>query len=111
MINDRELIELAAKIAGDEIATGKWDGESLVIFTGEKAYTWNPLKNDTDALRLACTLSLGLTCDGRGIWAHTLPGVTPRLGASASEAKSDEDAMQKLRRCITRCAAEAGGMQ
>lgn len=51
-MDDRELLELAAKAAGGEISTGRWNGGALHIYTGEKSYTWNPLTDDGDAMRL-----------------------------------------------------------
>jgi len=55
MMNDRELLELAAKAAGVEL---KYDtfgkGENA-----DRVYSyWNPLVDDGDALRLAVKLSI-----------------------------------------------------
>ena len=53
-MTDRELLELAAKAVGKD---------SRLLPFDLNDWTWNPLKNDGDALRLA--VSLGLL-DGSG---------------------------------------------
>lgn len=57
-MNDRELLELAAKAAGFEF---EWhDGFGLKIIGNG---WWDPIESDGDALRLACTLGLTVECD------------------------------------------------
>jgi hypothetical protein len=58
-MSDRELLELAAKAAGD-FTTAKYyrvaDDLPVVFMLNDKP--WNPLKDDGDALRLAVKLGL-----------------------------------------------------
>lgn len=61
-MNDRELLELAAKAAGLKYIkpADSYDG-SMGLAVGEnpmRTRTWNPLTNDGDALRLAVRLEL-----------------------------------------------------
>lgn len=70
-MEDRELLELAAKAAG---MTGGWgdhidyhNGEVdlsnyWVVQEGDEIFFWNPLEDDGDALRLAMVLELGVVC-------------------------------------------------
>jgi len=59
-MNDRELLELAAKAAGFE-----WryedDGQMSVFMYDRRWIFWNPLTDDGDAFRLAVILRLDLT--------------------------------------------------
>lgn len=66
-MTDRELLEAAAKAAGLKIIRSRLDdpvhGDFLMAGAGErnpgqKAYPWNPLDDDGDALRLAAKLYL-----------------------------------------------------
>lgn len=54
-MTDRELLELAAKVAGVEI--NAVIGET---FWRSDGITWNPLTDDSDALRLAHSLEMTL---------------------------------------------------
>lgn len=69
-MNDRELLELAAKAAG---VIGEWNGPfNCLLLTGTQTNagceTWNPLTDDGDALRLAVKLDLTIYRPG------SLPG-------------------------------------
>jgi hypothetical protein len=103
-MNDRELLELAAKAAGIEVHTIE-DADGVVHWDG-----WNPLTDDGDALRLAVTCRLTVCPDGHAT-------------VSASEAWRDRDpngvfVTQSVRECgdkhaatrraIVRAAAEIG---
>jgi hypothetical protein len=55
-MNDRELLEAAAKAAG--ITTGIVNDAFFELREGELYAKWNPLKSDGDALRLAVKLGL-----------------------------------------------------
>jgi hypothetical protein len=59
-MNDKELLEFAAKAAGIKIKGYYEDEPSLSIKPGPKLPTarWNPLTDDGDALRLAVKLRL-----------------------------------------------------
>lgn len=58
-MNDRELLELAAKAAG--ISIDYWAGDCPRITTAAFPVAWNPLTDDGDALRLAVELRLNFT--------------------------------------------------
>lgn len=59
-MNDRELLELAAKAAGFE-----WryedDGRMSVFMCDRRWIFWNPLTDDGDAFRLSCLLRISVT--------------------------------------------------
>lgn len=57
-MNDRELLELAARAAGIDPALA----EPINFSTGVEYY-WNPLTDDGDALRLAVKRGLVVTLD------------------------------------------------
>ena len=57
MKTDRELLELAAKAAGE--LTPSWYGNSA--YMGGVLSRWNPLTDDGDALRLAVKLGLNIS--------------------------------------------------
>lgn len=56
MTDDRELLEQAAKAAGIDLTGAHFNG-TFVFWTPRKP-NWNPLKDDGDALRLACSIPL-----------------------------------------------------
>ena len=58
-MNDRKLLEAAAKAAGHGI---EFDDASGLIFMGNKftGVLWNPLHNDGDALRLSAGLRINV---------------------------------------------------
>lgn len=63
-MNDRELLELAAKAAGHKI--GNWieaQGFKSGFATDAQVEVWNPLTDDGDALRLAVKLQLTIEND------------------------------------------------
>jgi hypothetical protein len=70
-MNDRELLELAAKAAGLSVeflshANGLETVTALYPQPNNRiadGYLWNPLEDDGDALRLAVKLHIGLTFD------------------------------------------------
>lgn len=64
-MNDRELLEMAAKAAGIYLDWHVPDGASPWVITGEgvdrgPGYSWGPLVDDGDALRLAAKLDLAI---------------------------------------------------
>ena len=86
-MTDRELLELAAKAAGIEELRNElmqFFGVKVWAKKGNATYTWNPLTDDGDALRLAH--KLGLLSDVP-VWPRTL---------------------EETRRAIVRAAAEIG---
>lgn len=101
MKTDRELLELAAKAAGDEPA--RWtDDENALLLIG-KQYPWNPLADDADAFRLAMQLDMMLDDIRRGHMAGFVVAVCN--GVAAYEAKG-MDKCAAMRRAIV-CAAAA----
>ncbi|KSG74358.1 hypothetical protein AO961_18785 [Pseudomonas aeruginosa] len=115
-MNDRELLELAARAAGMNIQRSRLDdplhrdflmnGEGLRN-PGQCSFPWNPLTDDGDALRLAVKLRFEVQCylgmasviydDGSPDGAY--------LQQNPEKGQSDE---QATRRAIVRAAAEIG---
>ena len=60
-MNDKELLELAAKAAGIRL---EWDGDpeiwSPIYYDGKTYHAFNPLTDDADALRLAVKLDMNV---------------------------------------------------
>lgn len=59
-MNDRELLELAAKAAGYMVRSDLTYGDGIIINDG---VLWNPLTDDGDALRLAVKLGMDVYVD------------------------------------------------
>jgi hypothetical protein len=61
-VNDRELLELAAKAAGIENLGWAAMSDAMQAITGvpERRGLWNPLTDDGDALRLAVKLGIAV---------------------------------------------------
>ena len=110
-MNDRELLELAAKAAGHG-DVWSLDNNPEVTYIGPRYdggtvryRVWNPLHNDGDALRLAVALRLELEygsdfvnvgrSKGDGEW-------------HLAQEKFIDDPERATRRAITRAAAEIG---
>lgn len=91
-MNDKELLELAAKAAGVEVVT------PTMLEYGK----WNPLTDDGDALRLAVKLKLSPEYDGDEVY------VSAHSDFTASE--FSESPYAATRRAIVRAAAEIGRM-
>ena len=98
-MTDRELLELAAKAAGE--LTPSWYGNSA--YMDGVLSRWNPLTDDGDALRLACTL--GLSVDINNAFYRTT--VIYEFGDDLSEDHVSGTAAA-TRRAIVRAAAEIG---
>lgn len=113
---DRELLELAAKASGVEIAytpvstvnrggsltkfdVVSWHGPYLKGTEDE----WNPLTDDGDALRLAVALEIDLII-GTGSKFVTARNEVTQL----NEYEYTQDKAQAVRRAIVRAAAEIG---
>jgi hypothetical protein len=113
-MTDRELLELAAKAAGVEIAT--WSNCQAGGFLSKdcaperRERFWNPLTDDGDALRLAVNLRLTV---------HTYDedNSPSSWGVSAGPAWADEcvphdsDPYAATRRAVVRAAAAIGQPQ
>ena len=135
-MNDRELIELAAKAYGFGGGSFIWcdpvlrcDNNAIITDGGLWDYTnnrtlWNPLTNDGDALRLAVKLGISLESDAViEVGRFTYMGHTEgeyEMGVEAWKVLSDpirtikeqelykDDPYAATRRAITRVAAEIG---
>ena len=106
MKTDRELLELAAKAAGE--ITPSWYGNEA-YFDGVLS-RWNPLTDDGDALRLAVKLNLRVMPQEKCAYVESNPD--SMLGfASVSEMEMNgDDHCAATRRAIV-CAAAAIGEQ
>ena len=95
-MNDRELLELAAKAAGHAI------DRIDAMHDPEDWACWNPLEDDGDALRLAVKLHLDISVDIDGALVETQ---MKDESAWASEFAHDGDLYAATRRAIVRAAA------
>jgi hypothetical protein len=104
-MNDRELLELAAKAAGIETAIiyDEDDGLGPYCKTGKHAY-WRPLQDDGDALRLAVKLHFALDV---GCMSTSVDGLLDSDKGMAPELHGG-DPCAATRRAIVRAAAEIG---
>lgn len=112
-MNDRELLELAAKAAG---IIGEWverygSGEYyyqgnaegvLYELPGGGWSVWNPLEDDGDALRLAVTLNMGISIP---VWKDNRIDVITFRDSMVNVIEKGNDAMAATRRAIVRAAA------
>lgn len=104
-MNDKELLELAAKAAG--INQGCRWSEITKTWIGDDSTTnefWNPLTSDGDALRLAVKLGMQMYIwqPNDGIGAHYT-----EINRYAKE-KHGDSPYAATRRAIVRAAAEIG---
>ena len=100
-MNDRELLEMAAKAAGyDEL---RWSMLRQCFFDRGGVY-WRPLDDDGDALRLAVKLQLQIRPNDYDVM------VVARLPAhiTVAEVFDHKYPCAATRRAITRAAAEIG---
>lgn len=107
-MNDRELLELAAKAVGIEPAS--YMGRDVGWYVpGRGVGSWNPLTDDGDALRLAVQLRIDVVFSNEIHPMHAHHQVTAWYGDNAD--RVDEfmrDPMAATRRAIVRAAAEIG---
>lgn len=98
-MNDKELLELAAKASGYQVH--EWRGGRLYVWDMTKdsdIFPWSPLTDDGDALRLAMTLKLSIKYDEHGY---------VKVGSESHRLTSKETTC----RAIVRAAAEIGRMK
>jgi hypothetical protein len=111
-MNDRELLELAAKAAGIEIVpcTCHYEQWPFKYAEGQgKRGHWNPLTDDGDALRLAVKLRLHILHNDAGEPVLWVSAVLNKTMIHAAEEFADEgDRAAATRRAIVRAAAEIG---
>jgi hypothetical protein len=108
-MNDRELLEFAAKAAGIKIKGYYEDEPSLSIKPGPKLPTarWNPLTDDGDALRLAVLLGMKIYPGEAYPWDEKCADYSTKFGAAVDE-DEEPDPYIATRRAIVRAAAEIG---
>lgn len=122
-MNDRELLELAAKAAGIAVVRSRLEDPLCMDMCVERSFRnkgqiagpWNPLTDDGDALRLAVKLNLssmmiydyddGIVGERRTVWP---PNGKP-VDITCQEYA--EDRYATTRRAIVRAAAEIGREQ
>lgn len=109
-MNDRELLELAAKAAG-HIITGWRTGRRNVDWAElSDTSTWNPREDDGDALRLAINLRLRLNREisfGEDI-VEAFGPEDDSMSCHCSTESTNGDPYAATRRAIVRAAAEIG---
>lgn len=104
IMNDRELLDLAARAAtsnGARIRTGEhWQREgSYEICLNGTWYNWNPLEDDGDALRLAIKLNIH-------VYRYETMTTARKCGCNLEfDERDDGDAYAATRRAIVRAAA------
>lgn len=107
-MNDRELLELAAKAAG--MPLGGWEPCAGGFFTyshrgSDERKTWLPLTDDGDALRLAVKLALNIDIQHHETEVFTWDGV---YLASEHVSVHPAHAYEATRRAIVTAAAKLG---
>ncbi len=110
-MDDRELLELAAKAAGYEVWAGRGHQEDMFFVRMEKpdptgkcsGREWNPLNDDGDALRLAAGLCLNVLSSEACVVVEDEKGVE-----CIEYFYGPEDYTSGWRRAIVRAAAEIG---
>ena len=111
-MNDRELLELAAKAAAFEYIkpSPEYDGR-LGLELGSnpmRTQSWNPLTDDGDALRLAVKLGLDVQMHGCKSMHPYAFAFDDARNIGEEEQPSDGDPYAATRRAIVRAAAEIG---
>lgn len=107
-MNDRELLELAAKAAG--MPLGGWEPCAGGFFTyshrgSDERKTWLPLTDDGDALRLAVKLRLDIQHLDTGVCAQRIAAEDRKY---AVQAYAVDPPSAATRRAIVRAAAAIG---
>lgn len=101
-MEDRELVELAAKAAG---ITGTWHRAGFVAYSGWAVGFFNPLTDDGDALRLAVKLNIHVR-----VWVYACEAQYGDCESTGLIHASDcgGDVCAATRRAITMMAAQIG---
>lgn len=115
-MNDRELLELAAKAAGikkpvlqDMRGWGEARyGLSEAIYDEEREEYWNPLAEDGDALRLAVKLGITVGPESPDVIGQSLCRASWNNRTMSLGEYGDGDPSKATRRAIVRAAAEIG---
>jgi hypothetical protein len=98
-MTDRELLELAAKAIGGRIT--QWGNETTLHDAVPYPIEWNPLSDDSDALRLAVRLEMDVSFGLRG-------AVVEQSHGRKVQELDDNEPYVATRRAIVRAAAEVG---
>lgn len=103
-MNDRELLEAAAKAHGKIHYDRSGLADVFLEFRDNHMYHWNPLEDDGDALRLAMQLQMTLELGHKGcivkMWGW------PEVSEMCHPDSSDNP--ECTRRAIVRAAAQIG---
>ena len=114
-MNDRELLELAAKAAGVNLVC-----KQLLDFSGAEvdAYfnlfedgrygCWNPLQDDGDALRLAVKLNMFVDICDECVGTSVSPAIWEKIEILDNDYRPENTKASITRRAIVRAAAEIG---
>lgn len=108
-MNDRELLELAAKAAGYTVHG--WIVDRFIVNFGDGLRgEWNPLTDDCDALRLAVKCRLMVDVLGGRSFAcwGVVKGQIQRGHEVSEDIGAGVDEFAATRRAIVRAAAEIG---
>jgi hypothetical protein len=103
-MNDRELLEMAARAAGLKVLRGRNITGMFPEMNALAAPLWSPLTDDGDALRLAVKLQLQIRPNDYDVMvvAHLPAHIT------VAEVCDRKDPYAATRRAIVRAAAEIG---
>lgn len=110
-MNDKELLELAAKAAGYTF-THAWSDKFAVGTANDELEIWNPIENDSDALRLAVKLKIDIEFLHEN--AHEGDVVTATKNSNVNSiccfenTAMNSNLFKAARRAIVRAAAEIG---
>lgn len=108
-MDDRELLELAAKAAGIKHPGGEHCINGPAVWDCEALRWWRPLTDDGDALRLA--VKLCMNCDFLGAMTGVIfinPSDEDKDGHLQEGPHKGVSDLQSARRAIVRAAAEIG---
>ena len=112
-MNDREMLELAARAAGksiDQDTFGEYQDahRGMVVADGEH---WNPLTDDGDALRLAVKLNLDIRYESYDAGVAVIVGGAWDGAPEAVHEIFERDGPRATRRAIVRAAADIGKLK
>jgi hypothetical protein len=117
-MNDRELLELAAKAVGYEVAIAYQPDvpRGLYVRHEDKTFVWMPLIDDADAFRLAVRLGINVLClrsiGATGTTAIQCEKDLHKINVGIDEGGCNGDANAAARLAICHVAAEIGrGME
>jgi hypothetical protein len=108
-MNDRELLELAAKAAGIELSDWSSSENGFIRIHFITRHIWNPLTDDGDALRLAVKLAKAGRISGIELFpTFVIAHHHDNVSGYKEQEHYDNDPYAATRRAIVRAAAEIG---